>query len=179
MIQRNVNTFSICVYIFAYVPCWAISYPYKESDSEKTTEKKHEMQKSYLPWQISYLCNLYDVKKRFLYVIKKFNNYQIWILKKKYIKSTRNWVLRANLQRPFFTMQCLTREMVKHVTVMDTVVFTATDHTTHVQYCTVKMPDLSCDFHVMWLSEYNILHSTELLIRTFFPINSLVTLNIY
>lgn len=87
-----------------------------------------------------------------------------------YIKSTRNWVLQANWQLPFSTMQCLTREMVKHVTVMDTVVFTATDHTTHVQYCTVKMPDLSCDFHVMWLSEYNILHSTELVsFGPFFP----------
>lgn len=147
----------MCVYFCI----WAISYPYKESDSEKTTEKRHEIQKSYLPWQISYLSNHYDVKKRFLFVIKKNQQLPDLNSKKKYIKSTRNWVLQANWQLPFSTMQCLTREMVKHVTVMDTVVFTATDHTTHVQYCTVKMPDLSCDFHVMWLSEYNILHSTE------------------
>lgn len=152
----------------------------KKVTVKKQRKNRHEMQKSYLPWQISYLSNHYDVKKRFLFVIKKINNYQIWILKKKYIKSTRNWVLQANWQLPFSTMQCLTREMVKHVTVMDTVVFTATDHTTHVQYCTVKMPDLSCDFHVMWLSEYNILHSTELVsFGPFFSINSLVTLNIY
>lgn len=168
----------VCIFLHM---CHAEQYRIhtKKVTVKKQQKNRHEMQKSYLPWQISYLSNHYDVKKRFLFVIKKINNYQIWILKKKYIKSTRNWVLRANLQRPFSTMQCLTREMVKHVTVMDTVVFTATEHTKHVQYCTVKMPDLSCDFHVMWLSEYNILHSTELLIRTFFPINSLVTLNIY
>lgn len=119
----------------------------------------------YLTWVISMMS-----RKGFSMWLKKINNYQIWILKKKYIKSTRNWALQTNLQRPFSTMQCLTREMVKHVTVMDTVVFTATDHTTHVQYCTVKMPDLSCDFHVMWLSEYNILHSTELVsFGPFFP----------
>lgn len=171
MIQRNVNTFSFCVYIFAYVPCWAISYPYKESDSEKTTEKKHEMQKSYLPWQISYLCNLYDVKKRFLYVIKKFNNYQIWILKKKYIKSTRNWVLRANLQRPFSTMQCLTREMVKHVTVMDTVVFTATHHTCTILYSKDAWPVMWLSCHVTVRVQYTTQYWVSL-IRTFFSINS-------
>lgn len=136
---------------------------------KKQQKNRHEMQKSYLPWQISYLCNLYDVKKRFLYVIKKINNYQIWILKKK----VHNEYQKLSTTSKLTTMQCLTREMVKHVTVMDTVVFTATDHTTHVQYCTVKMPDLSCDFHVMWLSEYNILHSTELVsFGPFFSINS-------
>lgn len=134
----------VCIFLHM---CHAEQYRIhtKKVTVKKQQKNRHEMQKSYLPWQISYLCNLYDVKKRFLCVIKKINNYQIWILKKKYIKSTRNWVLRANLQRPFSTMQCLTREMVKHVTVMDTVVFTATHHTCTILYSKDAWP-------VMWLS---------------------------
>lgn len=66
------------------------------------------------------------------------------------------------------------------MTVMDTVVFTAKDHTTHVQYCTVKMPDLS-HVTVRAGNKYKILHSTELVSFgwVFFFLNSLVTLNIY